>query len=187
MGKVYPNMIFGWEFGGRGHLIINDFASIQLAIEKKDLIAVAKLIAEQTDFECIIDTDSFTVVPKSDPEVEGTALSKEQILYPASDHVSAGQFLETIKFEESKTSTPVRLEGPMTSPMGVRGTVTIQQGSGKCYKLLSEVCRQLKAKSWLIIRWGTTIPAQNGMPARNVLGTGDVTFQETAEFHQWVE
>lgn len=188
VGKVYPEMIFGWEFGGRGNLIITDFPSIQAATEKKDLVTVAKLIAEQTDYECIVDTNSFTVVPKPVPELGGVILAEQQVIYPLSDNVPVGEFLGTISIEENKASAhPPLLEGPVTSPVGVRGTVTIQGGGGTCYKLLNEVCRQLKARSWIIIRWGGTIPAQNGLPAREILGRGDVTFQEKAEFHQWVE
>ena len=110
--EVFPDAIFGWEFGAEGSIIITDPAALLAAIERKDLAAVGKLIAEQTDYECIIGAGSFVVVPKIDPEDGEIPLAKREVVYPDSSDQLSGQFLRTIQGADGSLGRVVLIKVP---------------------------------------------------------------------------
>ena len=63
----------------------------------------------------------------------------------------------------------------------------ISEGKSKGYELLGNLCRQLKAKSWIMIHWGGVDPVTHKTPPGTRYATADVTFQETGLFNHWVE
>jgi len=125
------------------------------ADEKGNVQALSKLgqlVAESTDYDCIIGPDYFVVTPKENIKLHNTPVSRRTIEVPAAANLSLNSLLGQLRTSSNDKNGPILLSVPdfMISSLITQGNISTKAGRAPCYEVFNNIARQLRARSWVI-------------------------------------
>jgi hypothetical protein len=186
--------LVGWDqIGGANDTIsvsqdmsafLSSLKSVKPSADEKGnaraLSKLGQLVAESTDYDCIIGPDYFVVTPKENIKLHNTPVSKRMIEVPAATNLSLNWLLGQLRTSSNDNNGPILLSVPdfMVSSLITKGNISTKASSAPCYEVLNNIARQLKARSWVIenfIGGGNDDKASNsGKPMQ--LGNAQIAF-----------
>jgi hypothetical protein len=173
--KIDDIRVVGEDFISAGRDRITDRTAVLDAIGTLNFDKLRKMIAEETDYECLAGKDYVIMIPKDDPSMHDLALSKRMVVFPDATNVPINQFLAKIKSMDPANFS-VYLGGPLMFESQAGGSISIKGGQGICYQVLNALARQLKARSWRIQHLDFTDPKSGKFILPLKLGAGSVSF-----------
>lgn len=169
--------VVGFEFNNGSRDKIADATTVLTAIRQLDFTKLGKMIAGETDYECLTGKGYVIMIPKDDPSKHDTPLAKRLVFFPNATNMPVYDFLSQVKGfdKEGYSNNTAYLRGSLSLRPDVSGPISIEGGHGPCYQLLNALTIKLKARSWCI-EHGTwpDINAKPGMPLQFGLGNVDI-------------
>jgi hypothetical protein len=142
--------VVGWESLPDAREALADSDSLRYAVAQSNLSQLAKIITDETDYQCQIGKGYFLIFPKENRAVHDLPLSMRKVSFPESKNLPYNQLLMQIKStSEPRFGAFICNSAPYMGQI-LDDPITLQAGHGECLEVLNEIARQLKATYWIM-------------------------------------
>ncbi len=147
--KSMPDKVVGWERITGKNETFSDLSKFTASLNNSSLLeSCSKVIAEQTDYQCISGEDYFIIYPKVASLPQGGALVSRTVKTPAASATKSLDFLR--KIEAVNPEDKIKLSPGIYSPNNAQGVIEMESGTGALYLVLNRMARQTKAAGWIM-------------------------------------
>jgi len=150
IGKSNAMIVVGLELIPQAHDTIHDLRGLRDAMIRLDWPTVSKVIATETDYECISGKDYILIRPKINPALHDLPLSSRKVSFPKITNIPFGQFLAKVQgVDDPEYGASLSNSGQYLGQL-LEGSITIDAGQDLCFVLLNQVARQLHSNTWVM-------------------------------------
>ena len=166
--------VVGFEFLNGSRDKMADADAVMTALRQLDFVKLRRMMAVETDYECLTGEDYVVIMPKDDPVSHDVALAKRLVVFPKAINVPINDFLAQVQAANAPTLA-IHLGGPLMFHSQVNGAISTEGGQDFCYLILNALTLKLKARSWCIehLIFNTARTSQPEKPIK--LGAGNVS------------